>query len=65
MMGGFLTLRILDGWIAEARKLTDKPFSLDYILSQIFRRDWTDPLPSKWDVTVEQMARRVAATYGI
>lgn len=58
---------IVDGWAGEATKLSDNPITLNYYMTQGFRRDPRDKnrLPSEWDVTVLQMAKRVARTYGI
>lgn len=56
---------IVDGWSGEAKKLSDNPVSLSYIMTQGFRRNPTTSLTSEWDLTVYQMALRVAQAYGI
>jgi hypothetical protein len=58
---------IADGWKGEAEKLSDNPVDLSWYMTQGFRRDPRDArkLPSEWDVTVLQMANRVARDYGI
>jgi hypothetical protein len=56
---------IIDGWEGKAEKLAKNPISLDYVMSQTFRRNVAEKIPSKWDVTVDQMAKRVASIYGI
>jgi hypothetical protein len=56
---------IVDGWSGKASRLAQDPIALDYARSQEFRRDRSGGLTSEWDVTVNQLARRVAGAYGI
>jgi hypothetical protein len=56
---------IVDGWTGKAKKLSDNPITLDWTLSQEFRRNPRGSLTSEWDVTVDEMANRVARAYGI
>ncbi len=56
---------VADGWTGKAKKLSADASKLDYTMIQTYRRDPDSKRTSEWDLTVLQMAERVAKDYGI
>lgn len=56
---------IVDGWDGNARPLSKEQLVVSPSKSENFRRNPGESLSSEWDVTVLQMANRVAQDYGI